>query len=199
MSTLLLTTPLTAVAFDDEESKDFNPTLSAELGTDLYQAQLGFGFWQNNTDYGQFYISHMQAEDTLKVDSLATPKQKYSSNRLGIEASSFSKNHAYQGGVFLYDNTSKANIDRVGLGISVALGKMLSNSTRFLIGVDLMPEYLSTDWDAKALVEYEAKAMLTQKIGQYFDVSLNYRYGGVLDSTRVVHYNQATIGFSIKL
>lgn len=197
--TLFALMPPAAFAFDDDEPNDYRAALSGQVGNDIYQAQVGLGFWNNETDHGQFYISHFRAEDTLKIDDTSIPKQKYTSNRLGIEASSFSKNHAYQGGIFLYSNKSQANIDRVGFGISVALGKMLTNSTRFLIGADLMPEYLSTDWDAKALFEYEAKAILTQKISHSFDVSLNYRYGGVLDSTRIVNYNQATLGLSLKL
>lgn len=190
---------LPSYAFDNEDKPNFKAAFAAEMGTDMYEVKLGMGYWQNSNEHGQFYISRLQAEDTLKVDKISTDKQKYYSNRIGIEASSFNESRTYQGGLFLYNNKSRANIDRVGFGVSVALGTMLTSKTRFLIGADVMPEYFSSDWDAKAFLEYEAKAMLTQRLTNSIDIGINYRHGGVLDSKSVIHYSQATLGFSLKL
>lgn len=178
------------------------PSASIEVGSDAYEVKLGMGEWtDNDTNYGQLYISHFKAEDTLKISGKSQGKQKYTSTRIGIDVDGFGTDtgKAFQGGVFLYNNKSQANIDRYGLGLAFALGHMLTNEARIHFGFELMPEFLSTDWDAKALFEYELHAGATYRITPKVDASLNYRYGATLDDINVNHYNQVMVGLSLKL
>lgn len=178
------------------------PSASIEVGSDAYEFKLGMGEWtDNDTNYGQLYISHFKAKDSLKVSGKSQGKQKYTSTRIGIDVDGFGTDtgKAFQGGVFLYSNKSQANIDRYGLGLAFALGHMLTNEARIHVGFELMPEFLSTDWDAKALFEYEFNAGATYRITPKVDASLMYRYGATLDDINVKHYNQLMAGLSLKL
>lgn len=206
-STLLLTVFLANPALADNDSDNkgdaqLKPTASIQVGSDAYELKLGMGEWtDNNTNYGQLYISHFKAEDTLKISGTSQGKQKYTSTRIGVDVDGFGTDtgKAFQGGIFLYNNESQANIDRYGVGLAFALGHMLTNEARIHAGFELMPEFLSTDWDAKALFEYEFNAGVTYRITPKVDASLNYRYGATLDDINVNHYNQVMAGLSLKL
>lgn len=76
---------------------------------------------------------------------------------------------------------------------------MLTNELRVQAGVELMPEFLSTDWDADALLEYELNAGATYRITPKTDAAVIYRYAATLDDTNVKHYNQLMVGLSLKL
>ncbi|SRR5690554_180499 len=178
------------------------PTASLQVGSDAYEIKLGMGEWtENDTNHGQLYISYFKAEDTLKIGDVSFTDQKYTSTRLGIDINGFGTDtgKAFQGGIFLYSNESEANIDRYGVGLALAFGHMLTNEARIQAGLVLMPEFLSTDWDAKALFEYEFNAGATYRITPTVDASLMYRYGATLDDINVKHYNQMMAGISLKL
>ncbi len=106
---------------------------------------------------------------------------------------------AYQGGLFLYRNKSAANIDRYGLGLALSFGKMLGDKVRLLAGFELMPEYLSSDWDAKALLEYSLKAGGDIRLTKTIDLGVNYYYGATVDEVSADHYGKLMAGVSFKL
>ena len=183
----------------DEREASFRPAIAVQYAPDAYAVQLGTGYWKNNTEHGQFYLSHFHSEDKLEFKSQSLGKQKYDSTRIGIEASSFTQGRTYQGGLFIYKNKSAANIDRAGVGAAAALGSMLTQDLRMLVGAEIMPEQFSTDWDADALFEYSFTASLSYRFGQKVEAGLNYRYGGNLGGVTAVNYNQAMFALAIRL
>lgn len=186
----------------DTSKKEMKPTASVQLSSDAYELKLGLGEWtENNSNHAQLYVSHFKAEDTLKMGSVSASDQKYTSTRIGFDVNGFGTEpgKAYQGGVFLYSNESQANIDRYGVGVAFSLGHMLTKELRLQAGVELMPEFLSSDWDAKALLEYELNAGATYRITPTVDAGVTYRYGATLDDINVKHYNQLMVGLSLKL
>ena len=184
-------------AFEEEEI-NFKPAFGFHLGNHSYLVRLGAGYWKGNESHGQLYVSHFQTEDTLNNDGFRMKHQKYRSTRLGIHATSFKVGEAFEGGVFAYKNTSQARLDRVGLGISVAMGSMITDNTRALLGVELMPEYLSTGRDNRAFLEYSLLANVHYRLTSTIDLSVNYRYGGSVDRIQVEYYNQALLGIDCR-
>lgn len=199
LSGLLVSSPaLAAGKVKDEEN--FMPAIQLEGGEQAFRYQLGMGYWNpSQSAYGQFYFSHFEATDQLKLDSQSLGKQTYRSYRIGLEASGYETGKAYQGGLFAYRNRSKANIDRYGVGLAVSLGKMVGDRVRFLAGVELMPEYLSSDWDAKAMLEYSLRVGGDVRLTKKIDMGINYYYGATLDEASADHYGKVLAGFSIKL
>ena len=195
----LLLPCLPALASEDE-SVEFMPAVSAYYGPEAYQVQLGMGYWnKDQSEHGQFYLSHFEANDVLIFDGQSLGEKRYSSSRLGLEATGFKKGQAFEGGAFVYRNKSQANIDRYGVGFAVSLGKMLGDRTRLLAGVELMPEYLSSDWDADALLEYSLKAGASFRLSKSIEAGISYRFGATLDSPSADHCRTFLAGFSFRL
>lgn len=198
---------LTTSFFSNADSKEYQlkPAASIQMSSDAYEVKLGMGAWsEGNSVHTQFYVSHFKAEDTLKVNGVSRYDQKYTSTRLGIgvDASGFfgpESDNAFQGGVFLYSNKSQENIDRYGLGAALTSGAKLTKKLRIQTGVEIMPEFLSTNWDAKAVLEYELNTGATYRITPKIEADLIYRYGGTLDAINVKHYRQLMFGLSLKL
>lgn len=186
----------------DKSSDALNPSLSLELGRDAYEVKLGMGAWtDNNTNYGQVFISHFKTEDTLKVNGHSLSEQKYRATRIGIDVDGFGlgSGKAFHGSAFLYSNESQANIDRYGVGLALAFGRMLTHKARIQAGFEIMPEFFSTDWDADALFEYEYNLGATYRLTDTIDTRLIYRYGGTIDDINVKHYSQLMAGISLKI
>jgi len=200
ISALFSTPALAAGKNTVQDDESFMPALAVEGGEDAFRYQLGMGYWNKQENaHGQFYFSHFEAKDQLKLDSQSLGKQTYRSYRLGIEANGYEEGKAYQGGLFLYRNKSAANIDRYGVGLAVAVGKMLGDKVRLLAGIELMPEYLSSDWDAKALLEYSLKAGGDIRLTKNLDLGVNYSYGATVDEVSADHYGKLMAGISFKL
>src|SRR5690554_424879 len=157
--------------FDEEDEPKKRPQLKPALtyvaGNNSYEAQLGLGFWnEDKTEHSQFYLSHFQSEDNLKVKHTDLGKQKYTSSRVGfqVQGFGFTPAGASQASIFIYKNRSEANLDRLGFGLNLLLGKMLTDNLRVHLGADVMPEFLSTDWDAKAFLQYQLNTGLTYRL-----------------------------------
>lgn len=194
-------------AYADEDKKSFSlkPAITAQVGSDATEIKLGMGGWQTPTDHVQFFISHFKSEDDYSISGLSgtntlkLSKQEYTSSRIGIDVDMFGSKAAGQGSFYLYKNDSQFNIDRYGFGLKFILGKMLTDKARIQAGIDIMPEFLSTDWDAKALFEYEVNAGATYRVTSKIDATINYRHGATFDDIRVTHYSQVMAGISLKL
>lgn len=201
----LLSLPLllaAAIINSTQANERMLPTFEIQLGANAQEFKLGLGSWDAaKTNHGQFYVSHFQAEDTNAIEGNNVGKREYTSTRLGINALGFSSqpNKAAEGGFFLYSNKSEFNIDRAGIGINFSLGKMLNAKTRIHAGAVLMPEFLSTDWDAEAVLEYELNAGISYRINDLVDVSAKYRHGATFDDISVKHYGQLMGGLAIRM
>ena len=178
------------------------PAFEIQIGANAQEFKLGLGSWDDaKTNHGQFYISHFNSEDTNAVEGNSVGKREYTSTRLGLNVLGFSlePNKAVEGGFFLYSNKSEFNIDRAGVGINFALGKMLNEKIRIHAGASLMPEFLSTDWDAEAVLEYELNTGITYRINDLIDISAEYRHGATFDDISIKHYGQLMGGFAIRM
>lgn len=194
-------------AYSDEISKDssFNPAFSIQAGSNATEIKLGLGNWDTPTNYGQIYVSHFRSEDDYSINgisntsSLKLSKQEYTSTRIGFDLDMFNPESAGKGGLYLYSNESQLNIDRYGIGLALTVGKMLTGKARIQAGIDIMPEFLSTDWDADALFEYEFNTGATYRITNTIDATINYRRGATFDDVSVTHYAQVMAGIALKL
>lgn len=197
---MLLLSTVAAAAVNEPEENALLPALSAQWGEQAYRVQLGMGYWNGaHSEHGQVYVSHFEAKDDLHVDSQNLGEHRYRSSRIGLEANGFAQGKAYQGGLFLYRNKSAANIDRYGVGFDLSLGKMLGQRTRVLVGAELMPEPLSSDWDAKALIEYSLKAGIDVLLHKNITLGVQYYYGATIDEKSADHYGKLLGGLSFKL
>ncbi|MFY9179411.1 MAG: hypothetical protein WAO12_06470 [Venatoribacter sp.] len=193
---------LQAQAEEKKPKAEFNPAASVQLGAGAFEVKAGLGQWENNS-HSMIYVSHFQSDDTTYVDGTDIGKTKYSSTRLGVEVNSYrtgkAKDSALRGGLFVYKNDSDLNIDRYGVGLSLSPAVMLGDKIQVYAGLDLMPEFLSTDWDAEALLEYEAHAGVSFRATPNVDVGVNYRIGRTLDSTSVGFYSLPMLEVSLRM
>ncbi|MFY9178280.1 MAG: hypothetical protein WAO12_00695 [Venatoribacter sp.] len=199
--TLLLASGLLLSGAVQAQEEEFMPAVAAKLGTDAYKLQLGMGYWNYaKNEHGQLYISRFQAKDELAIDDVKQGKHNYSSTRIGMVGSGFNMNKpAYELGFFLYKNKSDVDINRSGLGFTLGFGKMLNDKIKVHVAGDLMPEQLSTDWQAKAYLEYEFSTALTYRITKQLDVNAGYYYGAVAGKRSIDNYSQGMLGLAFRM
>lgn len=164
----------------------------------------GFG-GRLETGMGYLYLGHFETVDRGGIrsgsnDLPSSLENRYRSTRLGIYAEGHDRNtgEGFGFGAFLYRNKSDLLLDRYGLGATLDLAYVIANRVRLSAGVDLMPEHLSTDWDADALLEYEWHADLRILVHRYVDIGINWRAGRTNDTGLSTNqYEEATAGFRI--
>lgn len=168
------------------------------------EIRAGFG-GRLEAGMGYLYLGHFETSDRGAIRSGSTDlpsslENRYRSTRLGLYAEGYDRNtgEGFGFGLFLYRNKSDLLIDRYGLGGTLDLAYVLFDRLRLSGGVDLMPEHLSTDWDANALLEYEWHADLRLLIHRNVDIGVNWRAGRTNDtdlSTR--QYEEIMAGLRI--
>jgi|GEM_PF-656937 len=156
--------------------------------------------------FGFIYLGHFQTEGRGAIRSGSSSElpssqtNRYKSTRLGLYAEGQDTNtgEGFGFGTFLYYNRSDMLIDRYGLGATLDLAYTIADRIRLSGGADVMPEYLSTDWDADALLEYEWHGDLRLILHPNVNVGVNWRAGRTNDtglSTR--QYEEITAGFRV--
>jgi len=169
---------------------------------DTAEIQLGFG-GRLDRGLGYLYLGHFETVSRASVRSggdATIPENRYRSTRLGLyaEGHDSSNGEGFGFGAFLYHNRSELEIDRYGLGTTLDLAYVAADRVRLSAGVDLMPQFASTDWDADAMLEYEWHADLRVLVHPVVDVGINWRVGRTNDrSLSTTQYEELTAGFRL--
>lgn len=187
----------------NKESKvDLNPAVSLQIGADALDTKLGLGAWNDNVHF-MFYVSHFQSDATTSVGGTDIGKTKYRSTRLGIDVNSYrtelAGGTALKGGFFLYKNDSDLNTGRYGVGVNFFPVTMITEKLQVYTGLSLMPEFLSSDWNAKVALEYEIHAGVSYRITPIFDAGISYRMSRTLDDISVGFYSLPMLELSLRL
>lgn len=169
---------------------------------DTAEIQVGFG-GRLDRGLGYLYLGHFETVSRASVRSggdATIPENRYRSTRLGLyaEGHDSSNGEGFGFGAFLYHNRSELEIDRYGLGTTLDLAYVAADRVRLSAGVDLMPQFASTDWDADAMLEYEWHADLRVLVHPVVDVGINWRVGRTNDrSLSTTQYEELTAGFRL--
>jgi hypothetical protein len=81
----------------------------------------------------------------------------------------------------------------IGLGMGVASNPLGKSDIRLYGHLDLMPEWLSTNWSDTILSEYEIKLGATWKATRHLTVFTQWRTNGILDPG-LTHYRALSLG-----
>lgn len=169
---------------------------------DTAEIQLGFG-GRLDQGLGYLYLGHFETVSRASVRSggnATIPENRYRSTRLGLYAEGHDSGNGegFGFGAFLYHNRSELLIDRYGLGTTLDLAYVAADRVRLSGGVDLMPGFASTDWDADAALEYEWHADLRVFVHPVVDVGVNWRVGRTNDrDLSTTQYEEVTAGFRL--
>lgn len=169
---------------------------------DTAEIQLGFG-GRLDRGLGYLYLGHFETVSRASARSggnATIPENRYRSTRLGLYAEGHDRSNGegFGFGAFIYHNRSELEIDRYGLGTTLDLAYVAADRVRLSGGVDLMPQYTSTDWDADAALEYEWHADLRVMVHPAVDVGINWRVGRTNDrKLSTTQYEEVTAGLRL--
>ncbi|MFY9178199.1 MAG: hypothetical protein WAO12_00285 [Venatoribacter sp.] len=145
--------------------------LVAKSTQEIYAA---IGGWVNSVSY-EAYLS--------RFDSYG--ETNYHAQRAGAQITDYSPySYSEDLGIFLYANQASPQFMRSGLGINYASGWTFNPQHRAMLGIDLMPEFLSADWNGHAALEYCAKAYWDYTPVSWVSIKAEYRYGGTVFKTQ---------------
>lgn len=168
-------------------------------GANSEEAAFDVGYMSEDF-YLKMYLSYFHAKDKLSYAGQKFAAQPYTSWRIGFKAGGgeIDKRWVLDAGYYYYRNSSSFNIDRFGFGVNLGTRYKLTPHHSLGVGVDFMPEWLSTNWGADALLEYSSKAYWQYNPNPFLSLQLEYRRGDVLDNIRINFYRQALAGLTVR-
>lgn len=176
----------------------------AEGGSDLAMLSLAYlkGAESKEVILGVGVSSQQFSSDLfLSSFSVNDGPSAYRSKRMGLKLSAYERGVPWtlDLGLYGYHNHANIDFDRYGFGFILGAGVKLGDHNRVLAVAEAMPEWLSTDWDAAAFVEYTAKLYWEYIPTVNLALRMEYRRGGVFDNSSPLFYRQTMAGITLRL
>jgi hypothetical protein len=159
-----------------------NFLVGAYVGSDsAMRLKVGIGGLGEKNDWSSVALTYFKTDSDLSINGVGIDMGEYSSIRLAIDSNGFRSNTPYSGGMFLYKNKlERGIIDKYGVGFALGGGFAMGNKTKLNAQVELMPQFLSTDWDDKVYLQYTGKLEGHYLVTKSVKAHVAYEYGGML-------------------